>query len=164
MKPAATPPAKKKRRLDSADVPEAEHKKPKRVETSTIATPKATKHPKKLKLAESVEDEDLDDDNNSDRKQHQPTVESESDEDMSDAQREVDSDDDPDAPPPVHESLTKRVRTKPKQKGKIVPEGETPTQRDARTLFVGGLPVEIVQKKVPHSSFLFFCSFTDVNS
>ncbi|KAJ7478622.1 hypothetical protein B0H11DRAFT_1279696 [Mycena galericulata] len=58
-----------------------------------------------------------------------------------------DADPDPDAPPPVHESLTKRVRTKPTKKAKIVPESETPAQRDARTLFVGGLPIEVVQKK-----------------
>ncbi|KAJ7752706.1 hypothetical protein B0H14DRAFT_3512868 [Mycena olivaceomarginata] len=57
-------------------------------------------------------------------------------------------DSDTDAPPPVHESLTKRVRTKPAKKTKIVPENETPVQRDARTLFVGGLPAEVAQKRV----------------
>jgi hypothetical protein len=67
-------------------------------------------------------------------------------------------DSDADAPPPVHESLTKRVRTKPTKKTKIVPENETPVQRDARTLFVGGLPAEVAQKRVctpiPRSSML----------
>ncbi|KAJ7750138.1 hypothetical protein DFH07DRAFT_1034712 [Mycena maculata] len=62
-------------------------------------------------------------------------------------EEEPDADSDPDAPPPVHESLTKRARAKPTKKAKVVPEGETPAQRDARTLFVGGLPIEIVQKK-----------------
>ncbi|KAJ6534042.1 hypothetical protein DFH09DRAFT_1043654 [Mycena vulgaris] len=64
-----------------------------------------------------------------------------------DASGDADSDSDPDAPPPVHESLTKRVRTKPTKKTKVVPEGETPAQRDARTLFIGGLPVDVAQKK-----------------
>ena len=61
-------------------------------------------------------------------------------------------DDDADAPPPTHESLlpsAKRVRVKStKKKTKVVPEDETPAQRDARTLFVGGLPVEVAEKKV----------------
>ncbi|KAJ7125411.1 hypothetical protein C8R44DRAFT_783042 [Mycena epipterygia] len=60
---------------------------------------------------------------------------------------DADSDSDPDAPPPAHESLNKRLRVKPAKKAKIVPEGETSVQRDARTLFVGGLPVDVAQKK-----------------
>nr|GAT51474.1 predicted protein [Mycena chlorophos] len=61
------------------------------------------------------------------------------------------SDADADAPPPTHESLlpsAKRVRVKSTtKKTKFVPEDETSGQRDARTLFVGGLPVEVAEKK-----------------
>ncbi|KAJ7252418.1 hypothetical protein B0H12DRAFT_1018025 [Mycena haematopus] len=63
-----------------------------------------------------------------------------------DASGDSDSDES-DVPPPVHESLTKRVRTKPAKKTKMVPENETPLQRNARTLFIGELPLEVAQKK-----------------
>jgi nucleolar protein 12 len=76
-----------------------------------------------------------------------PLENSDEDEPNEASESDAESDDD-DAPPPVHESLTKRVRTKPAKKSKIVPDGETPSQRDARTLFVGGLPVDVAQKKV----------------
>ncbi|KAJ7496588.1 hypothetical protein FB451DRAFT_1119450 [Mycena latifolia] len=72
------------------------------------------------------------------------------DEDEGEGEGEDDRDESGDSdsdPPPVHESLAKRVRTKPTKKAKIVPEGETSAQRDARTLFIGGLPVDVAQKK-----------------
>ncbi|KAG9119671.1 hypothetical protein FRC07_005189 [Ceratobasidium sp. 392] len=50
-----------------------------------------------------------------------------------------DSESDPDAPPPLHESLLQDGE-KPARRKKFVPEGETPEQRDARTIFVGNLP------------------------
>ncbi|KAG8737224.1 hypothetical protein FRC10_008456 [Ceratobasidium sp. 414] len=52
---------------------------------------------------------------------------------------ESDSESDPDAPPPTHESLLPQSE-KPSRRMKFVPEGETPEQRDARTIFVGNLP------------------------
>ncbi|KAF7290068.1 RRM domain-containing protein [Mycena chlorophos] len=68
-----------------------------------------------------------------------------------DSASDSDADADPNAPPPTHESLlpsAKRVRVKSTtKKTKFVPENETPAQRDARTLFVGGLPVEVAEKK-----------------
>ncbi|KAF5328145.1 hypothetical protein D9758_016717 [Tetrapyrgos nigripes] len=57
-----------------------------------------------------------------------------------------------DAPPPQHESLSskskkKKEKSKPKRKEKYVPEGETPEQRDARTIFIGNLSLEVAQRK-----------------
>lgn len=48
---------------------------------------------------------------------------------------------------PVHESLTKKSK-KSSRKHKFVPEAETAEQRDARTIFVGNLPAEIVKNRV----------------
>jgi nucleolar protein 12 len=108
---------------------------------------------------ENSEESDDDDENNSDlenaylgkKRPNKPTAPSAGSEDEVEGNESIDSDaeeSDPDAPPPVHESLTKRVRTKPAKKTKVVPEGETSVQRNARTLFIGGLPVEVAQKKV----------------
>ncbi|KAJ7647877.1 hypothetical protein FB45DRAFT_894664 [Roridomyces roridus] len=172
---SSAPPAKKKRKLDNVDavpiVSEAEAKKAKLSKAaekktpklSPKTTPKATKQPKKSKRAETAQNgdasEDLDEDeDDSDlenaylgkKGKRAPPKKSE-DEEMSDAEEQAvsaeESEDDPDAPPPVHESLTKRMRTKPTKKEKIVPDGETSTQRDARTVFVGGLAAEIAQNK-----------------
>ncbi|KIK62418.1 hypothetical protein GYMLUDRAFT_58188 [Collybiopsis luxurians FD-317 M1] len=51
--------------------------------------------------------------------------------------------------PPQHESLTKKQRTKKvlKSKTRYVPPDETPEQRNARTIFIGNLSVEVSQKK-----------------
>ncbi|KAJ7133705.1 hypothetical protein C8R43DRAFT_1073140 [Mycena crocata] len=133
--------------------------------SSVKPTPKPTKKTKR-KEVESVEEnseESGDDEDNSDLEnaylgkkrltvKHSAASDGEGGEDEADSDNPLseneDSDPDPDAPPPVHESLTKRVRTKPAKKSKIVPEGETSAQRDARTLFIGGLPIEVMQKKV----------------
>ncbi|KAJ4480087.1 hypothetical protein J3R30DRAFT_3873990 [Lentinula aciculospora] len=58
-------------------------------------------------------------------------------------------DDDEDRPPPQHESLTKKQSSKkpPKSISKYVPPDETLEQRNARTIFVGNLNVEVSQKK-----------------
>ncbi|CAK5266125.1 unnamed protein product [Mycena citricolor] len=61
-----------------------------------------------------------------------------------------DSDSDSNAPPPQHESITnpkRREREKPTKKVKLVPKDETRKERDSRTLFVGGLPIDVVSKK-----------------
>ncbi|KAF9077008.1 hypothetical protein BDP27DRAFT_1254983 [Rhodocollybia butyracea] len=60
-----------------------------------------------------------------------------------------DDDDEEDKSPPVHESLTKKQRTKkvPKPKTKYAPADETVERRNARTIFVGNLSVEVSQKK-----------------
>ena len=53
---------------------------------------------------------------------------------------------------PQHESLDpknkERKRQKKGAKMKYVPEGETKEQRDARTIFIGNLPVKVVHSKV----------------
>ncbi|THU91285.1 hypothetical protein K435DRAFT_863536 [Dendrothele bispora CBS 962.96] len=69
---------------------------------------------------------------------------------------EDDGEEDVDAPPPQHESLSSKKgkeRAKSKRKGKYVPPGETPDQRDARTIFVGNLSLEVAQKKASKGLF-----------
>lgn len=51
-----------------------------------------------------------------------------------------------DGEPLVHESLSKKKKSK--KKVKYVPAGETPEERDARTVFVGNLPPEMISNKV----------------
>lgn len=53
-----------------------------------------------------------------------------------------------DAEPIVHESLTKRTRTPKTKPTKYAPPDETPAQRDARTIFVGNLSVQVASKRV----------------
>ncbi|KAF7362484.1 RRM domain-containing protein [Mycena venus] len=162
------PPERKKKRKSEelANPPKAS---PKTVKSAA----KPLKPAKKSKRAEPVveveEEEDSDgsdedDEDNSDlenaylgkmrsNKPSAPAATNSDDEDEVEDEDEGEANDsdseesDPDAPPPVHESLTKRVRMKPAKKSKIVPESETPAQRDARTLFIGGLPLEVAQKK-----------------
>lgn len=71
------------------------------------------------------------------------------DDDVEEASSGAD-DDDEGRPPPDHESLTKRQRSKkpPKSIIKYVPPDENQDQRNARTIFVGNLSVEVSQKKV----------------
>ena len=56
------------------------------------------------------------------------------------------------APPPVHETHVASSRTKTRSKSdhrvKYVPPDETPAQRDARTIFVGNVPIVVVKSKV----------------
>ncbi|KAJ6631356.1 hypothetical protein B0H10DRAFT_2427276 [Mycena sp. CBHHK59/15] len=153
----------RKKRAKASAAPEAP---PKVAKTTSKPTP-TKKSKRKLTPVEvdnDEEEEEEDDEDNSDlenaylgkkRAGAKPTAdapsensdEDEGDDAPDDAEESEDADSESDAPPPVHESLTKRVRTKPAKKTKVVPEGETPAQRDARTLFVGGLPVEVAQKK-----------------
>ncbi|GJJ12991.1 hypothetical protein Clacol_007240 [Clathrus columnatus] len=62
-----------------------------------------------------------------------------------------DEDDDYDlnAPPPKHETQTTsqaRIRKKAK-KSKYVPPDESPAQRDARTIFIGNVPIEVIKSR-----------------
>ncbi|KAF8161776.1 hypothetical protein K438DRAFT_1921624 [Mycena galopus ATCC 62051] len=169
--PASQAPPTKKRKIEATIPDPLEKKKKKRGESDVpkASKPAATLKPaKKSKRAEPVvemEDSDAtdDDEDNSDlenaylgkqkRTAPAPVSEDEDEEVEADGSGDNDDDDsgdaesDADAPPPVHESLTKRVRTKPAKKTKTVPENETPEQRNARTLFIGELPVEVAQKK-----------------
>ncbi|KAJ6497409.1 hypothetical protein C8R45DRAFT_1211303 [Mycena sanguinolenta] len=167
-------PPTKKRKIE-ATLPTQPERKKKREQsekhaTSPKASPKIVKPvvqpkapTKKIKRAEPVVEEDSEeeesegDENNSDlentylgkmrsNKPSAPPAVSEEEEVEGDDSDESDLNDS-DAPLPAHESLTKRVRTKPAKKAKTVPENETPVQRNARTLFVGELPMEVAQKK-----------------
>ena len=65
---------------------------------------------------------------------------------------ESSSDVDWDLEPPMHEthasdSATK-VRSKSRKKTKFSPPDETPAQRDARTIFVGNIPIDVAKSKV----------------
>ncbi|KAF7350889.1 RRM domain-containing protein [Mycena sanguinolenta] len=169
--PGSAPPTKK--RKIEATIPDPPERKKKRGQSEKHAnSPKSSskiakqavkpKSTKSAKHSEPVVDEDsdkesADDEDNSDLenaylgkmrsdKPGAPAEVSEEEEIEADDSGDSDSDD-PDAPPPVHESLTKRVRTKPAKKAKTVPENETPIQRNARTLFIGELPLEVAQKK-----------------
>ena len=57
-----------------------------------------------------------------------------------------------DSVPPIHESLAGVPRsgsTSPSKKGKkYAPPGETPDQRDSRTIFVGNVPFQVMTTKV----------------
>ncbi|KAJ6488249.1 hypothetical protein C8R47DRAFT_511170 [Mycena vitilis] len=140
----------------AAKLPKSSPKTPK-----SIAKPTPTKTSKRKEAEKKADSEgsDEDDEDNSDlenaylgkKRSNKPTAPSAASGDEDEAD-EVDQDSnsedsDPDAPPPVHESLTKRVRTKPAKKTKIIPKDETPVLRNARTLFIGGLPVDVAQKK-----------------
>ncbi|KAJ3804410.1 hypothetical protein EV368DRAFT_89302 [Lentinula lateritia] len=72
----------------------------------------------------------------------------EADDDVEEASSETD-DDDASCPPPDHESLTKKQRSKkpPKSISKYIPPDENQDQRNARTIFVGNLNVEVSQKR-----------------
>ncbi|KAJ7099333.1 hypothetical protein B0H15DRAFT_543104 [Mycena belliarum] len=168
----SAPPAKK-RKIEAAilDPPTNEKKRAKATTPAKPAkgAPKAAKSPASTKKSKGKEaavevesDQDSEgaseeeDEDNSDlenaylgKKGSMAKPSANVDDDGSEGEGEGsgDSDSDPDAPPPVHESLTKRVRTKPTKKTKIIPEGETSVQRDARTLFIGGLPMDVAQKK-----------------
>ena len=65
---------------------------------------------------------------------------------------DAESGSDSDAGPPLHETLQNPSKRKRKRantkKEKYVPEGETKEQRDARSIFIGNLPVTIVKSRV----------------
>ncbi|KAF8575321.1 hypothetical protein K439DRAFT_1641486 [Ramaria rubella] len=62
---------------------------------------------------------------------------------------EPEEDDNEDAPPPAHETqrCSKNVRQKVLKKAKYVPPDETPAQKDARTIFVGNIPIAVAKSK-----------------
>lgn len=59
----------------------------------------------------------------------------------------------------IHESLLPSSSTRPHKKVKYVPLFETPTQKNARTIFVGNLPLIVASKKV--SSLQLIVSHTE---
>lgn len=60
--------------------------------------------------------------------------------------------DDENAPPPVHETHVEsgrsNTRSKAQKKVKYIPPDESPAQRDARTVFIGNVPIAVVKSKV----------------
>lgn len=84
------------------------------------------------------------------------------DEDEEEDEAEESDDDDSNAPPPVHESLLQRSKpsldasskSSKKRKADETEAGETREDKDARTIFVGNLPVEVGSKRVSAIGFL----------
>ncbi|QRV77970.1 RNA recognition motif protein [Ceratobasidium sp. AG-Ba] len=101
---------------------------------------KRAKKPKKaIQPADEPSDEDNDPSLEDSYRQPRPTAAKPPSKPVQESQSGSGSDSDSDAPPPVYESLLpQNERTSRKQK--YVPEGETPEQRDARTIYIGNLP------------------------
>ncbi|CAE7212404.1 unnamed protein product [Rhizoctonia solani] len=53
--------------------------------------------------------------------------------------------------PPLHESLTQKPEVGRPRKKKYIPEGETPEQKDARTIFIGNLPASVAKSSARKS-------------
>lgn len=69
-----------------------------------------------------------------------------------------DGDYDVNAPPPKHETQT-RTRKKKTKKAKYVPPDESPAQRDARTVFIGNVSIDIVKSRVRTTLPIILSSF-----
>jgi nucleolar protein 12 len=69
---------------------------------------------------------------------------------MSPEQTDGESDDDTEDRPIVHESISGQTLDAgtARKTAHYAPEGETPAQREERTIFIGNLPTEILTKKV----------------
>lgn len=65
-----------------------------------------------------------------------------------------DSDDEGDPSQMVHEAVTKGGKAGSSKK-KYVPSEETPEQRNARTIFIGNVPVDVVKSRVRSIALLF---------
>ncbi|QRW06915.1 RNA recognition motif protein [Ceratobasidium sp. AG-Ba] len=100
---------------------------------------RAKKPKKAIQPADEPSDEDNDPSLEDSYRQPRPTAAKPPSKPVQESQSGSGSDSDSDAPPPVYESLLpQNERTSRKQK--YVPEGETPEQRDARTIYIGNLP------------------------
>ncbi|QRV92788.1 RNA recognition motif protein [Ceratobasidium sp. AG-Ba] len=100
---------------------------------------KAKKPKKALRPADESSDEDNDPSLEDSYRQPRPTPAKPPSKPVDEGQSGSGSDSDSDAPPPVHESLLPQ-NERASRKQKYVPEGETPEQRDARTIYIGNLP------------------------
>ncbi|KAI5897010.1 uncharacterized protein SCHCODRAFT_02616447 [Schizophyllum commune H4-8] len=128
--------ADKKAKKRKAAEPEPEQPTPKRS--------KAEKKSKKQAAAVAAEDA-VDDD---ELIPSAPTTTSTPADSAEEAENDA-MDESPDSyTPPTHISATTSSNPKhPKKRTKFAPEEETPEMRDARTLFVGNVPVEVMGKK-----------------
>lgn len=63
-------------------------------------------------------------------------------------EEDEESDESESAPLPIHESLLRQATQAPRAAKKYVPADETKEQRDARTIFIGNLPSQVVKLKV----------------
>lgn len=82
------------------------------------------------------------------REAHSNTVRGNAD---SGSEEASDSDDEGDPSNLVHESLTKGAKSRQRErhnKSKYIPPDETPERRNARTIFVGNVPVEVAKSRV----------------
>ncbi|VDC01324.1 unnamed protein product [Peniophora sp. CBMAI 1063] len=147
----------KKRKNDTDDSRKAKKTKSTTLPAAEVDAPRAGVKKTSKKRATASIDSDSDSDDNADveeayaartiTKLTAPSTSA----DKSDSDSDRSDSDDADAPPPVHESLLPKIerrdRGKKKDKTRYVPPGETKEQRDARTVFVGNVPVEVVKSK-----------------
>ena len=108
---------------------------------------------KAKKTAESSSESEEDEDAKLAERMHKKSKKSQS---AQDAKKDSDdgsedSDDEGDPSNLVHESLLKGEKTKGQSrhgKAKFAPSEETPEQRDARTIFVGNVAIEVTKSRV----------------
>ncbi|PIL22632.1 hypothetical protein GSI_15323 [Ganoderma sinense ZZ0214-1] len=139
--------------------------KVKRSKFETAATPSSSKRSAKAvtkaahAVTESDSEEEEDEDEDSDGIENENESE---DADEDDAEGEEvkeassESDDEGDPSKLVHESLHKGVQPKGQSrhgKPKFIPSEETPEQRDARTIFVGNVAVEVTKSRPSQKQF-----------
>ncbi|CDO74438.1 hypothetical protein BN946_scf184972.g5 [Trametes cinnabarina] len=158
MTPAA--PTDKKRKATE----ETSSGKSKRSKSEAAATPSSSKRPakstkkaKKQKKDESSGESEEDEDAKlAERMQKKGKTKPAAEKDGDAESGSSDSDDEVDPSKLVHESLQKGGQPKGQSrhgKAKFVPEEETPEQRDARTIFVGNVAVDVTKSRPTQKQF-----------
>ncbi|KAI0632212.1 hypothetical protein C8Q77DRAFT_1210519 [Trametes polyzona] len=155
----ATPTEKtEKKRKATEDTPSG---KVKRSKSEAAATPSSSKSPKKVvkkskKAAESGSESEEDEDAKLAERIQKKSASSKPAQKEESEGSESDSDDEGDPSKLVHESLLKGAQPKGQSrhgKAKYVPSEETAEQRDARTVFVGNVAVEVTKSKPMQKQF-----------
>ena len=84
-----------------------------------------------------------------------PVYNSEQEEGPRDEDAGESSDDEHTTAPPVHETITKNGKKSSvatRSRSAYVPSGETKEQREARTVFIGNIPMEVAKSKVYYNT------------
>ncbi|KAI0769984.1 hypothetical protein C8Q74DRAFT_1272578 [Fomes fomentarius] len=150
---APTPEKKRKATEDALNVKAKRSKS----EAAALDTPSSSKAPKasKQKPAEDDSDDSEDEDEEDDEEEGEDEDE---DEERTGQDAEDDEDDEGDPSRLVHESLLKGGEKGKKgqskdRKTKHPPSDESPTQRDARTVFVGNVAIEVTKSRPTQKQF-----------
>ncbi|OSC97233.1 hypothetical protein PYCCODRAFT_1419900 [Trametes coccinea BRFM310] len=159
---SATHPApSEKKRKATEETPSG---KSKRSKSEATATPSSSKQPskaaqkaKKQKKDESSSESEEDEDAKlAERMQNKGKGKATAEKDDDAESESSNSDDEVDPPKLVHESLQKGGPPKGQSrhgKAKFVPSEETPEQRDARTIFVGNVAVDVTKSRPTQKQF-----------